>query len=180
MIVGNLTELKSDVDHYNNVVSKFGKQGVDFVVKGGYINNSTIIAARDGVVAAGKMVGIELGKLLKFKPWGAIKLAKGLNGALVVFGIGMELWELWKEQERKDKFNEAIGKMAKNFVDQRKQLINVIDSDDFHVVFFPAYADLGNALKELDETVRERSQRRERFAEWRRQGEIIEAEFTSG
>lgn len=92
----------------------------------------------------------------------------------------MELWELWKEQERKDKFNEAIGKMAKNFVDQRKQLINVIDSDDFHVVFFPAYADLGNALKELDETVRERSQRRERFAEWRRQGEIIEAEFASG
>ncbi|TOB31146.1 LeoA/HP0731 family dynamin-like GTPase, partial [Vibrio parahaemolyticus] len=88
---GDLIQLKANFDnevsHYNNAVTMMGKQGMDFVVKGGYINNSSILAARDGLVSAGKLVGLDLASLLKFKPWGAVNLAKGINGALVVVGI---------------------------------------------------------------------------------------------
>ncbi|MGE8451778.1 MAG: LeoA/HP0731 family dynamin-like GTPase, partial [Pseudomonadales bacterium] len=67
----------SEVDHFNLTVKALSKQGVNHVLKSNLINNSTVLAARDGVVSLAKTVGLDLGKHLKFKPWGAVNFAKG-------------------------------------------------------------------------------------------------------
>uniref|UniRef100_UPI003A8F7FE3 LeoA/HP0731 family dynamin-like GTPase n=1 Tax=Salmonella enterica TaxID=28901 RepID=UPI003A8F7FE3 len=83
---------QADISHYNSNLTRLGKQGLDYVVKSGGITNTTVIAARDGVVSAAKMVGVDLSKLLKFNPWGAINLAKGLSSLLSFMGVAIEGW----------------------------------------------------------------------------------------
>ncbi|MCS0033252.1 50S ribosome-binding GTPase, partial [Vibrio parahaemolyticus] len=138
---GDLIQLKANFDnevsHYNNAVTMMGKQGMDFVVKGGYINNSSILAARDGLVSAGKLVGLDLASLLKFKPWGAVNLAKGINGALVVVGIALEAWNSYSEHKKQKEFEDSVKSMVENFEKQREELLRLINADNFIDQFFP-------------------------------------------
>ncbi|MBC6947847.1 labile enterotoxin output A [Chloroflexi bacterium CFX2] len=94
----------SEVDHFNITVKALGKQGVNHVLKSNLINNSTVLAARDGMVSIAKTVGLDLGKYLKFKPWGAINFAKSANGALVLLGVALEVWDSWEKYKREEEF----------------------------------------------------------------------------
>ncbi|GAA7113052.1 hypothetical protein BD0027_08360 [Helicobacter pylori] len=51
----------------------FGKIGIDLLNQSSFINATNIKLARDGIVAVARFTGIDLA--LKFKPWGAVKLA---------------------------------------------------------------------------------------------------------
>jgi len=105
--LGKMTvEFDAEVSHYNSAVTKLGKQGVNFVLKNNIITNTNVLAARNGIVAAGKVVGLELGKMLKFKPWGAIKMADGLKGALSV--LGQALVDSGNTAFREKKFDLAL------------------------------------------------------------------------
>lgn len=178
---GHLIQLKANFDnevsHYNNTVTMMGKQGMDFVVKGGYINNSSILAARDGLVSAGKLVGLDLASMLKFKPWGAVNLAKGINGALVVVGIALEAWNSYSEHKKQKEFNDSVQNMVENFEKQREELLKLINADNFIEQFFPTHVELRNSMTELKECIDTQSERRAKFQAWREEGEKIKAEF---
>lgn len=154
-----------------------GKQGMDFVVKGGYINNSSILAARDGLVSAGKLVGLDLASMLKFKPWGAVNLAKGINGALVVVGIAIEAWNSYSEHKKQKEFEDSVQNMVENFEKQREELLKLINADNFIEQFFPTHVELRNSMTELKECIDTQSERRAKFRAWREEGEKIKAEF---
>ena len=95
---------ESEINHYNNAVSLLGKQGLNYVLKSNLISNTSILAARNGIASVAKTLGVELGSLLKFKPWGAVNLAKGLNGALAFVGIAFELWDSWEQKKKRRGF----------------------------------------------------------------------------
>lgn len=168
----------SEINHFNTNVISLGKQGVNYVVKGNLINNGSILAARDGIVSVAKTLGVDLSKVLKFQPWGAINLAKNLNGILSVAGLALEAWDSYERKKREDQFRQAIAEMVDNFNIQREELLNMIQDASFVERFFPDYASLDANAAEVQITIEMQNKLREQFQEWRQTGELIEAEFT--
>jgi hypothetical protein len=103
------TSYNSEISHYNGTLTAMGKQGLEYVVNSKIINN-TVIATRDGVVSLAKMVGLDLGKMLKFKPWGAVNLAKGLNGLLSFAGLALKLGTPLNRQNAKKSLPKTFKK----------------------------------------------------------------------
>lgn len=167
----------SEVNHFNFTLKSLGKQGVNHVLKGNMINQSTVLATRDGVVSVAKTVGLDIGKYLKFKPWGAVNLAKGLNGMLSVLGIGFEVWDTWEKWKREDEFNKAIQKMVEDFEKQRQDFIDVVNSDSFHDNFFPQYTELKQKVEGLKLSLDESLNRQLRFERWAESAKAIEVKF---
>lgn len=168
----------SEIDHFNTNVINLGKQGVNYVIKGNLINNGSILAARDGIVSVAKTLGVDLGKALKFKPWGAVNLAKNLNGILSVAGLALEAWDSYERKKREDQFRQAIAEMVDNFNNQREELLNMIQDVSFEERFFPDYASLDANAADVQVAIDTQKKLREQFREWRQTGELIEAEFT--
>ncbi|RVD77083.1 LeoA/HP0731 family dynamin-like GTPase [Pseudomonas koreensis] len=168
----------SEIDHFNTNVINLGKQGVNYVIKGNLINNGSILAARDGIVSVAKTLGVDLGKALKFKPWGAVNLAKNLNGILSFAGLALEAWDSYERKKREDQFRQAIAEMVDNFNNQREELLNMIQDVSFEERFFPDYASLDANAADVQVAIDTQKKLREQFREWRQTGELIEAEFT--
>lgn len=168
----------SEINHFNTNVINLGKQGVNYVIKGNLINNGSILAARDGIVSVAKTLGVDLGKALKFKPWGAVNLAKNLNGILSVAGLALEAWDSYERKKREDQFRQAIAEMVDNFNNQREELLTMIQDVSFEERFFPDYASLDANAADVQIAIDTQKGLREQFQEWRQSGELIEAEFT--
>lgn len=168
----------AEVNHFNSTVTQFGKQGVDYLVKSKVINNTTVLATRDGIVTAAKYIGLDLGKMLKFKPWGATNLAKGVNGALAVVGLALEAWDSWEQAKRREEFQKAMAKMVENFEKQREELVELIDGPRFVEQFFAAFLELKDDVDNVQKNVEQQRVQRQRFQEWRAMGEAIDVQFT--
>ncbi len=97
----------------------FGKIGIDLLKQSGFINATNIKLARDGIVAAGKFVGIDLA--LKFKPWGAVNLAGSINKGLPLIGLAFEVWDSWKESQKIEKLEKAKREMESDFNNKNKK-----------------------------------------------------------
>jgi hypothetical protein len=166
-----------EVNHFNVTVREYGKQGISSVIKSGAINNSTILAGRDALVGAVSAVGFDIAKLLKFKPYGAINLAKGLNGMLSVIGLGLELWDSYDKYKQEEKFKEAKKTMVSNFEQQRSELILLINDQEFIKQFCPELNELQANVKSVEESVQKTRSKREQFQHWRAIGEAIDADF---
>lgn len=167
----------SEVSYFNDSVLKFGKQGINYLVKGSFINNTSILAARDGVVGIAKTLGMDLGKALKFKPWGAVNLAKGVNGALAGVGFVLEAWDSYEQYQRQKVFESAKAKMVENFEGQRKDLLGLVSDNEFIERFFPEYTQLQGGIAEVAVAIARQEELRRQFQRWRIAGEVIEGEF---
>ncbi|RBH53616.1 MULTISPECIES: LeoA/HP0731 family dynamin-like GTPase [Pseudomonas] len=167
----------TEVDHFNTTLTALGKQGVNHLLKGNLINNTTVLAARDGIVTVAKTVGMDLGKLLKFKPWGAVNFARGANGVLAVIGVAFEAWDSWEQYKREEAFRKAIAEMVDNFERQRKELLDLVNAEQFKEQFFGDYLVLKNSVLTLEHSLAESHARQRRFQDWRNTAEAIEAEF---
>ncbi|AMA36931.1 TPA: 50S ribosome-binding GTPase [Pseudomonas aeruginosa] len=167
----------NEVNHFNTTVSALGKQGINHLLKGNLINNTTVLAARDGITTIAKTVGMDIGKYLKFKPWGAVKFAKGANGALAALGVALEAWDSWEQYKREEAFKKAIAEMVDNFEQQRQDFLNLVNSERFKEEFFPDYLLLNSRRQELQSSLDEGRGRQQRFQAWRAEAESIDAEF---
>lgn len=160
------TSMNSDISAFDAHMVAIGRQGLDWIVKSNVINANTIKATRDLIFSS-----------FKFKPWGAIKLAKGANGVLAVFGIALEAWDSWKEAERIKEFEKVKKCLKSNLEEQRKELLNKINAADFSMQYFPALTNLQQQLQKLVEELQKTENQRHAFSQWRNQAEIIDAEF---
>lgn len=167
----------SEVDHFNLTVKALSKQGVNHVLKSNLINNSTVLAARDGVVSLAKTVGLDLGKHLKFKPWGAVNFAKGANGALAFVGVALEVWDSWEKYKREEEFKKMVQSIISNFEKQRQDFIDMINREDFCSNFFPEYMELQHKIKDLGTKLNESRARQQRFERWKESAQAVEAKF---
>lgn len=171
------TGFDSEVNHFNTTVKALGKQGINHVLKGNFISNTTVLAARDGLTTIAKTVGMDIGKYLKFKPWGAVKFAKGANGALAFLGVALEAWDSWEQYKREEAFKKAVTTMVSNFEKQRQDFLALVNSERFKEEFFPDYLFLNTRRQELQSNVDDSRVRQQRFQAWRVEAEAIDAEF---
>ncbi|KQR81598.1 labile enterotoxin output A [Burkholderia sp. Leaf177] len=167
----------AEVNHFNETVLACGKQGLKYVVKSGLINNTSVLAARDGMVGVAKVIGLDIGQMLKFKPWGAVKLAKGFNGALSFIGLALEAWDSYDKMKREKAFREMVANMTEKLKRQRDELLVLIDSDQFEAQFFPEMTALRRDVDAVERSVAEGGERRARFRTWCERGHAIEVEF---
>lgn len=170
-------DVNNELGHYNDVVSGLGKKGVNFLSQSGMITKDNVLAARDGVNAITKMVGLDIGKYLKFKPWGATNLAKGAGNMLAVVGIALEVWDSYQEQERQTKFKQAIDTMITNFQQQSNDVMRVVDAPDFSDQFFPSFVSLKQQLTSIDTEMNTLQERQVSFKKWYDKGTAIDVEF---
>ena len=171
------TNVNNELKHYDDVLNAMSKKGVKFLSQPGVITKDSVLAARDGISAASKFVGLDIGKFLKFKPWGATKLANGLGSALAVVGIALEAWDSYKEQEKQAQFAKTIEGMIANFQTQSKEVMQLIDAPDFADRFFPTYVSLKQQLTAIDDEMITLHERQVRFKKWYDNGTAIDAEF---
>jgi GTP-binding protein EngB required for normal cell division len=170
-----------EVNHFNTMISGMGKQGVKFLIDGKVINNKSILMVRDGVVSISKTVGFDLSKSLKFKPWGASKLADGANGALAGLGILLEGWDSWQKHERETKFREGVKEFVESLEAQRKSLAAELVGDGIESTFirtyFPDMLEIISALASLESALEDMRGQEERFGQWFGQAKVLQGEY---
>jgi len=169
--------INNEINHFNDMVTAVGKQGIKYLAKPGVITNQTVLIARDGINAVAKIFGADISKFLKFKPWGATKLANGLASAAAFVGIAFELWDSYQEKERVAKFKEGIDQLVKNLEKQQNEIVNLIDSSDFASTFFPSFDVLNNQLSGIEVEMVELHEKHQRFKKWYETGETIDVDF---
>ncbi|MBS0368637.1 MAG: 50S ribosome-binding GTPase [Proteobacteria bacterium] len=170
-------KIDSEFVQFHNVALAMGKKGLDFLNKSNVINNQNVLMVRNGLSTASKALGMDLGGMLKFKPWGATKLANGISGALSVLGLALEVWDSWKQEEQKLQFQQAMVKMQNNLSSQSKEIVDLIEADSFSERFFPVYQELQDHLRDLKNELDLISAKYEGFKQWYSFGQAIDIEF---
>ena len=168
---------QAEVDNFNSTLLGYGKQGVSCLQKTGMINANNIKMARDGIVSAARLAGVDLSSILKFKPWGAINLASRLNAVFAVLGFVLEIWDSIKRKQEEAKFTKDVKDMVNDFEKQRKEILDLINGDNFIDTFFPDYIKLASNLEEIEKDIETMKKTQANFKKWLDVGETIDAEF---
>lgn len=148
----------------------FGRIGIDLLKQSKFINATNIKAARDGIVAVAKFVGIDLA--LKFKPWGAVKLAGSINKGLPLIGLVIEVWDSWKESQKIEKLEKAKEEMKSNFEEAKEQMIEFInDEAKFKQTCFPNALELEKSFQEIEEKIKKTQECAQGLEKWIQTGE---------
>ncbi len=164
------TTFNADMSFFEKHAGALGKIGINFLNKSGFINATNIKLARDGIVAAGKFVGIDLA--LKFKPWGAVKLAGNVNKALPLIGIAFEVWDSWKESQKIEKLEKAKREMESDFNNQKQEILDLInDKTRFKQTCFPMALELEKSFQEIKEAIEKTQECDQEFEKWIQTGE---------
>ena len=185
------TNFNAELASFNQTIRTYGKQGLSYLSKSKVINKDTVLATRDILVSGAKTIGLDIGKYLKFKPWGATKFANGAGATLAALGLAMELWDSYDQAQKEKEFHELIhGKhqdkenrnkddfgMVENFEKQRKEILDLINGEDFIANFFPVYLNLQNKLQGINQDIKSMNETQHSFNKWVEMGEIIDVEF---
>lgn len=169
---------------FNNEVSRFETsvdstlitKGLSFLSKQ-KLTNTHVLSARDGIVSVSKMVGVDLAKYLKFKPWGAVNFAAKANAFLAFAGIALEAWDSHKKAQAEREFKEMITEIVAMLEEQRQGLLNSLNDADFVGQLFPRYAELQEQFAAIQEANAQTAARRQAFNEWQKEGLVIEGEY---
>lgn len=166
--------LEAGIAHFNHTAATLGKHGLHYLASSNLINTQHILAARDGLNTIAKTMGMDIGKYLVFKSFGAVNLAKGINGMLSILGLALEVWDTWQQEQRKRMFQAAVEKLCAQLTEESRQLVADIESPSFETRFFPSLAPLEAQLLDISEELDALRQRLTRFEAWREQGEAIQ------
>ncbi|WP_231223462.1 LeoA/HP0731 family dynamin-like GTPase [Helicobacter pylori] len=166
------TGFNADMSFFEKHAGAFGKIGIDLLKQSGFINATNIKLARDALAAVGKFVGVDLA--LKFKPWGAVKLASNLNKALPLIGLAFEAWDSWKESQKIEKLEKAKREMESDFNNQKKEILELInDETRFKQTCFPSALELEKSLQEIKEAIEKTQECDQEFEKWIKAGKDL-------
>ncbi|RVY53809.1 LeoA/HP0731 family dynamin-like GTPase [Helicobacter pylori] len=164
------TGFNADMSFFEKHAGAFGKIGINLLKQSGFINATNIKAARDGIVAAGKFVGIDLA--LKFKPWGSVNLAGSINKGLPLIGLVIEVWDSWKESQKIEKLEKAKEEMKSNFDGQKQEILALInDETRFKQTCFPSVFELEKYIQACEESVKKTQECAQGLEKWIQTGE---------
>nr|WP_198514397.1 LeoA/HP0731 family dynamin-like GTPase [Helicobacter pylori] len=134
------------------------------------INATSIKAARDGIVAVARFTGIDLA--LKFKPWGAVKLAGNINKALPLIGLAFEAWDSYNKYQKQQEFEKAKEEMKSHFDNQKKEILELINNETkFKQTCFPSTLKLEKSFQEIEEEIKKTQECDQEFEKWIKTGE---------
>ncbi|MFP6275015.1 LeoA/HP0731 family dynamin-like GTPase [Helicobacter pylori] len=164
------TGFNADMGLFEKHAGAFGKIGIDLLKQSGFINATNIKLARDALVATGKFVGIDLA--LKFKPWGAVKLAGNLNKALPLISLAFEIGDSVMKLKKEKELEETKEKMKSNFEEAKEQMIEFInDETRFKQTCFPMALELEKCIQACEESVKKTQECAQGLEKWIQTGE---------
>ncbi|WRA82953.1 50S ribosome-binding GTPase [Helicobacter pylori] len=164
------TTFNADMSSFEKHAGTFGRIGIKLLEQSKFINATNIKAARDGIVAVGKFVGIDL--VLKFKPWGAVKLAGNLNKALPLIGLAFEAWDSYNKYQKQQELEKAKGEMKSNFDNQKQEILALInDETRFKQTCFPSVFELEKYIQACEESVKKTQECTQGLEKWIQTGE---------
>ncbi|MUU63320.1 LeoA/HP0731 family dynamin-like GTPase [Helicobacter pylori] len=164
------TGFNADMSSFEKHAGTFGRIGIKLLEQSKFINATSIKAARDGIVAVGKFVGIDLA--LKFKPWGAVKLAGNLNKALPLIGLAFEAWDSYNKYQKQQEFEKAKEEMTSYFDGQKQEILALInDETRFKQTCFPMALELEKCIQECEENVKKTQECAQGLEKWIQTGE---------
>lgn len=164
------TTFNADMSSFEKHAGALGKIGIDLLKQSKFINSTNIKLARDGIVAVAKFTGIDLA--LKFKPWGAVKLASNLKKALPLIGLAFEAWDSYNKYQKQQEFEEAKEKMKSNFDGQKQEILALInDETRFKQACFPSALELEKSFQEIEEKIKKTQECDQEFEKWIQTGE---------
>ncbi|GAA8555887.1 50S ribosome-binding GTPase [Helicobacter pylori] len=164
------TGFNADMSFFEKHAGAFGKIGINLLKQSGFINATNIKVARDGIVAVAKLTGIDLA--LKFKPWGAVKLAGNLNKALPLIGLAFEAWDSYNKSQKEQEFEKAKEEMKSNFDGQKQEILNLInDETRFKQTCFPMALELEKCIQACEENVKKTQECTQGLEKWIQIGE---------
>ncbi|OOC24702.1 labile enterotoxin output A [Helicobacter pylori] len=164
------TSFNADMSSFEKHAGTFGRIGIDLLKQSKFINTTNIKAARDGIVAVAKFTGIDLA--LKFKPWGAIKLASNLNKALPLIGLAFEAWDSYNKYQKQQELEETKEEMKFNFDGQKQEILALInDETRFKQTCFLSVFELEETIQACEESVKKTQEFSEGLEKWIQTGE---------
>ena len=167
----SIARFDAEMGDFEKAISSYGKQGIDMLQ--GVINTKNIKLARDVIKTGLETIGINVGKMLNFKPWGAVNFAKNANILLAVFGIALEVWDSYKQQQREQKFQEAKVELEKKLKKQMTDILETIKDDSKFLELFQGYKELENALNVTQQNLEKIELFNKEFNEWVEQGQQL-------
>ncbi len=164
------TTFNADMSSFEKHAGTFGRIGIKLLEQSKFINATNIKAARDGIVAVAKFTGIDLA--LKFKPWGAVKLASNLNKALPLIGIAFEAWDSYNKHQKQQELEETKEKMKSYFDGQKQEILALInDETRFKQTCFPMALKLEEYIQACEENVKKTQECAQGLEKWIQIGE---------
>ena len=128
-------QLKKDDGFIDDIIGKYGPKLGD--VK---IDNNMVKAARDYVAPN-----------VKFKPWGAVKVANNLNKGLGAVSLILEAWNLWKSYKAEQKLNEIKSQLKEYLGEYFNALNAFIRDDNKYFALYPSFLELVRTLKQREQ-----------------------------
>ncbi|GAA8377885.1 hypothetical protein Hpkin27_14450 [Helicobacter pylori] len=130
------TTFNADMSFFEKHAKTFGRIGIKLLEQSKFINATNIKLTRDGIVAVARFTGIDLA--LKFKPWGAVKLASNLNKALPLIGLAFEAWDSYNKYQKQQELEKTKREMESHFNNQEQEILALInDETRFKQNMFP-------------------------------------------
>ncbi|MGL2713749.1 LeoA/HP0731 family dynamin-like GTPase [Helicobacter pylori] len=164
------TTFNADMSFFEKHAGALGKIGIKLLEQSGFINATSIKVARDGIVATGKFVGIDLA--LKFKPWGAVNLAGSINKALPLIGLAFEAWDSYNKYQKQQELEKTKRKMESHFNNQKQEILDLInDETRFKQACFPSVFELEKCIQACEESVKKTQEFSEGLEKWIKTGE---------
>ncbi|PDW40793.1 labile enterotoxin output A [Helicobacter pylori] len=164
------TGFNADMSFFEKHAGALGKIGIKLLEQSGFINATSIKVARDGIVATGKFVGIDLA--LKFKPWGAVNLAGSINKALPLIGLAFEAWDSYNKYQKQQELEKTKRKMESHFNNQKQEILDLInDETRFKQTCFPMALELEKCIQACEENVKKTQECAQGLEKWIQTGE---------
>lgn len=168
-------KISAELDFKDSLNKSFllsnAKMGITALSKMG-INNTTVLASRNILQSGLGKIGIETS--MKFKPWGAVKFAKNINGAVAGVAIGFEIWETWSIHQKNKKFNETKAELTKYLNNYKVKLLSFINDDESYIKHFaPSFENIIKNRESLSEEVSEFINKSTKIKEWYNKANFI-------
>lgn len=157
-------------------LEKYTKLGLNALKNMG-INNTTVLASRNLLRGGLGKVGINAG--MKFKPWGAVKFAKGLNGALGAISVAFEIWKTYDLHQKNTNLEKSKIELTKYINDYKAHLLSFVNDEQSYIRnFAPSFENTLKSREALSEEVAEFINRSEKIKEWYKKSDsIMNVEF---
>ncbi|MGL2346039.1 LeoA/HP0731 family dynamin-like GTPase [Helicobacter pylori] len=164
------TTFNADMSSFEKHAGALGKIGIKLLEQSKFINATNIKLTRDGIVAVAKFTGIDLA--LKFKPWGAVRLASNLNKALPLIGLAFEAWDSYNKYKKQQEFEKAKEEMKSDFDGQKQEILALInDETRFKQTCFPSVLELEKCIQACEENVKKTQECAQGLEKWIQTGE---------
>lgn len=114
----------------------------------------------------------------KFKPWGAIKVASGLNKAIPIIGTAVSIVGYAKEINDQVKFEEDRERLANAIEEIVNIFLGIVNNDEeFKKSYFPKYLETDKIIEEQENGIHELEKTLNDIEAWQDRGKQIEKEY---